>query len=229
MVLPPHWVAETGFVVLTLLYALVFRPYWVIIAAFYVMWRLFFTRYRQPVLAFLLLVLAYLVLQIVFMRFLEVGLTANRTVVNEGRAGVDVGSLITDPLPADPVLMVPNAMILFLWLLIPIPLLFTPSPFYFFSAAVIAFLWANPLIHFLRLSRSRASRVPEPGFAQSARITRRWRSASLLLAMVSVQAIFEPDYGSYLKHLTPMMPLFLALVPERTPASSLVNSANTLD
>ena len=38
--------------------------------------------------------------------------------------------------------------------------------------------------------------------------------------MVSVQAIFEPDFGSYLKHLTPLMPLFLTLVPLRTRGES---------
>ena len=39
------------------------------------------------------------------------------------------------------------------------------------------------------------------------------RAVALLLGLVVVQAIFEPDYGSYLKHLSPMLPLFLALLP----------------
>jgi hypothetical protein len=34
---------------------------------------------------------------------------------------------------------------------------------------------------------------------------------SVLWAMLTVQAIFEPDYGSYLRHLTPMLPLILGV------------------
>jgi hypothetical protein len=34
---------------------------------------------------------------------------------------------------------------------------------------------------------------------------------SVLWAVLTVQAIFEPDYGSYLRHLTPMLPLILAV------------------
>jgi hypothetical protein len=46
------------------------------------------------------------------------------------------------------------------------------------------------------------------------------RASALLVAVVSVQAIFEPDFGSYLKHLTPLMPLFLTLVPLRARGAS---------
>ena len=41
------------------------------------------------------------------------------------------------------------------------------------------------------------------------------RAVALLLALVIVQAIFEPDYGSYVKHIVPALPLFLALLPLR--------------
>jgi len=45
------------------------------------------------------------------------------------------------------------------------------------------------------------------------------RGCSLALAMVSIQAVFEPDYGSYLRHLTPLLPLllFVAVVSRHRP------------
>lgn len=212
MVLPAHWASEALFLVLTIVYAVLFRPYWVIIAAFYLLWRVLFKRYRHPVLVMAVVVLLYIMLQIAFSAVLGVGLTENRSAVNEGREGEDVGSLITDPLPDDPILMVPNALLSLLSLLVPVPLLLTGSPFHALSAAAITFLWVSALIPFLHHP---SSSTPGSANAQPSRETRRWRAASLLLAMVSVQAIFEPDFGSYLKHLTPMMPLFLTLVPLR--------------
>lgn len=35
---------------------------------------------------------------------------------------------------------------------------------------------------------------------------------SFLLALLTVQALFEPDYGSYLRHLTPVLPLLLCIL-----------------
>ena len=33
--------------------------------------------------------------------------------------------------------------------------------------------------------------------------------------MVTVQAVFEPDYGSYMKHIAPLLPLFVLVFAAR--------------
>jgi quinol-cytochrome oxidoreductase complex cytochrome b subunit len=115
--------------------------------------------------------------------------------------------------------MVPSAVLLLLGLLVPIQLFLSGNAFHILSGAMIAFLWITALAGILRAKhgpRAGAERdIHAPKKRDSNRSLRATRAAALLLAVVLVQAIFEPDFGSYLKHLTPLLPLFLTLVPLR--------------
>ena len=216
MVLPQSRLSELAFFALALVYAVAFRPYWAIVAVLYVVWRGILRRRRRPVTIVVAFVLLYLGLQLLFLYAFGVGLTDNRTAVNASRAGVDVGTLITDPLPSGPVFMTPNALLALVSLWFPVPLLLKPPAFHAVSAVVIGFLWCGTLPRIFGYGTQ--PRLAEPDGARTrmdGRALRAARAAALLLAVVSVQAIFEPDFGSYLKHLTPLMPLFLTLVPLR--------------
>ena len=206
------------------LYASYMRPYWGIVAVLYVAGRLLLPRLRGILVPLILVVVAYVGLQLVFNIMLGIPLSYARISVNELRAGINisVGSLIVDFLPDAGALQWLNAFLVFLSLVVPWPLLLGGSPTYVLIAVVLD----RPVAARVRqpapgadraLHRPRpACRPPEAARAPlSERAPRIERSIALLLALVVVQAIFEPDYGSYVKHLTPALPLFIALLPLR--------------
>lgn len=217
LVLPRHSAAEVLFVVAASGYAALFRQYWVLVVVFYVVWRVVLSKTRNPVPVLATVLLLYSLMEWVFRDVLGESLTGFREAVNTSRDGVAVSSLIVDPPIENGFSMVPSAVLLLLGLLIPVQLFLSGSVFHLLSGAMIAFLWMVMVTGVFGRTRGEGlgadfntdARAP---FA-SDRAIRRTRAASLLLAVVLVQAIFEPDFGSYLKHLTPLLPLFLTLVP----------------
>jgi hypothetical protein len=220
MTMPRRVVAEVFFVAAAVVYAVLFRPYWFLVAAFYVVWRVLLPKSRHPAVVALTLVLLYWLMELLFTNVLGVGLTDFREEVNDSRAGVEVASLITDPLSGDGTSMVPSAALTLLGLLFPVQLFLSGNLFHVFSGAMIAFLWISAGYGIFRARKGKEAAGPGNTYSLSktgaSRSLRATRAAALLLAVVSVQAIFEPDFGSYLKHLTPLLPLFLTLVPSHT-------------
>ena len=219
MTMPRHVVAELLFVMAAISYGALFRQYWFFVAAFYLVWRLLLTKTRNPAWMLAAVAVLYLLLEVTFQNVLGEGLTSFRELVNDSREGVPVASLIVDPLASNGFSMVPSAVLLLLGLLIPVQLFLSGNAFHILSGAMIAFLWLTAFAGILR-----AQRGPRAGGelglhartkTDANRTLRATRAAALLLAVVLVQAIFEPDFGSYLKHLTPLLPLFLTLVPLR--------------
>jgi hypothetical protein len=98
-----------------------------------------------------------------------------------------------------------NALCTLVLLVVPIPLAVTGSPVYLAFAGVMALLWITLLTVVRRGMRN-------GWFVFDVRLA---RAVSLLLAMVTVLAVFEPDYGSYIKHLTPVLPLFFFVLRAR--------------
>lgn len=220
MTMPRHVGAELCFLAAAITYGSLFRPYWFLVAAAYVLWRLLLTKTRSPLWILITAAALYGVLELAFQNFLGLHLTAFREVVNDSREGAFVASLIVDPLPAsDGFSAVLNAVLLLLGLLVPVQLFISGNAFHLLSGAMIAFLWVVAFAGIFgsrneTRTQSKADLHTQASFQRS-RSLRRARAASLLLAVVLVQAVFEPDFGSYLKHLTPLLPLFLTLVPLR--------------
>jgi hypothetical protein len=220
MTMPRHIGAELCFVAAAIGYGALFRQYWFFVAGFYIVWRFLLTKTRNPIWMLATAATLYWLLELTFQNVLGKGLTAFREVVNDSRVGATVASLIVDPLAAgDWPSMVPSAVLMLLGLLVPVQLFLSGNAFHMLSGAMIAFLWITAFTRILG-----AKRGPRAGAAvdlhtrtkmESNRSLRATRAAALLLAVVLVQAIFEPDFGSYLKHLTPLLPLFLTLVPLR--------------
>ncbi|MBT2535313.1 hypothetical protein [Arthrobacter sp. ISL-69] len=220
MTMPRHLGAELCFAAAVVGYGALFRQYWFFVAAFYLVWRLLLTKTRSPLWMLTAIAVLYWLLELTFQNVLGQGLTAFREAVNDSREGVPVASLIVDPLAAgDGFSMVPGAVLVLLGLLVPVQLFLSGSAFHILSASMIAFLWITAFAGILRAKRGpRAGAEPDVHARtkmDSNRSLRATRAAALLLAVVLVQAIFEPDFGSYLKHLTPLLPLFLTLVPLR--------------
>lgn len=219
LTMPRHVGAEILFVGAAIGYGALFRQYWFCVAAFYVVWRVLLAKTRNPLWILIAVAVLYSLLEIIFKNILGENLTSFRNLVNDSREGSAVASLIVDPLAGNGFSMVPSAMLLLLGLLVPVQLFLSGTAFHLVSGAMIAFLWITALTGILRSKRgSRAGSEPDlhpRTKMDSNRSLRATRAAALLLAVVLVQAIFEPDFGSYLKHLTPLLPLFLVLVPLR--------------
>lgn len=191
-------------------YGAALRPYWLIIGCLFLVWRVALSVARHPAWLLLVPVLAYVSLQAAFAIFLGDGLQSQREGLNGVRPDADsVASLIVSPLPDAPgpagVLAI---LVMVLLLLFPLPLLAIGSLYHLVSAALIAFFWLAVLIP---VARGHITGPREE--APSRALVVAQRSAALLFSLLMVQALFEPDYGSYFKHMTPVLPLVLALLP----------------
>src|SRR5699024_6096102 len=82
----------------------------------------------------------------------------------------------------------------------------------------IAFVKLLPLI-----SARSSVRWPRNDARQGAMLR---RGLALILALGAVQALFEPDYGSALRHFTPLMPLGIALIQSASAGSIRSASAH---
>lgn len=219
LLLPRRALAELALVGAMIAYAVTIRPYWWIVVVLYVFGRALLPRTRGlfPVLLFVLA--TYGCLQLVFNNVLGEALSFSRTAVNGLRADINisVGSLIVDFLPDQVALQWLNAFLVFLSLVVPWPLILGGSSVYLVMGVVLAALWGLVGWSILRIQRERRGDHRRTSrFAPFAeRTPRPERAVALLLALVVVQALFEPDYGSYVKHIVPFLPLFLALLPLR--------------
>lgn len=196
---------EVFIVLVCLGYGLAVRPYWLLTAAMFVGFLFLLRRTKNLILMFAAVLIVYLALEPIFQAVLGAGLEGQRVWVNDGRSGADVGSLIVSPIPeATGPLAAVSAGLMLLGLLVPAALFLSGSPYLVFSAALVSFLWIVVLHAVVK------GRVRDDGTGEG---RRRLRAAAMLFALVTVQALFEPDYGSYIKHLTPLLPLMLTLVP----------------
>lgn len=92
-----------------------------------------------------------------------------------------------------------NNTISFITLQFPLPLLMKLSPYYIGLGLVLGILWGG---FYSRIS-SMFKTVDKNHHDRLLRIF------AFVLAFSITQAFFEPDYGSSLKHLTPLLPLFM--------------------
>ncbi|GAB3497980.1 hypothetical protein [Amycolatopsis cihanbeyliensis] len=209
LVLMPRTVlAELAFVAAACLYAASLRQYWFLVAGLYVVLRVVLRRGRRPGWVPVVLLLALLAFAFGVELLLGKDLNAFRESVAQFRVNSpNAQSAIQDYLPADtPVLAAANAALTAVLLVVPVPLLLDFSVVYLGFSVVIAALWLGTVGSGLWRGMRRGWLVKD---------VRMSRAIALLLAMLTVQAVFEPDYGSYIKHLTPLLPLFLLLFVRR--------------
>lgn len=183
-----------------LTYGLLVRPYWTLVAALIPVVYLILRRFRHVLVIVLAIVVAYIVLAIAFQVFRGEALGATREWVNSGRADSPVATLISNPdFGTSPVAGVLAILVVAGFMLVPIPLFAMGSVYYLAAALAITVLWTVVAV---AIFSGRAMREPRTAWM-----------ASVLLSLFLVLVIFEPDYGSYLKHLTPFLPVFVALIP----------------
>ena len=122
-----------------------------------------------------------------------------RTSVNEVRLGDgSTATLIPRYVAGEGQLVgILNNLLTMVFMVIPMPLLALMRPYYLASALLIFALWANVFLGFRKLKVS----------------TNTWalRAFALMVGFLVAQGVFEPDYGSALRHLAPLVPAIILL------------------
>lgn len=183
--------------------AMYFRTYWFIVAAFYLAFRILLKK-LSPINALLGGALVGLAaLSLVFSVGLGLDLDHYRLRVNDSRVdGADAQTAIHPLVSFGGVLGgYVNALAVLISFVIPIPLVLKAQVFYLMIVAFCLALWI--FVFKSLLITWRVTGGP-PEYLH--------RMTSLLFAFTVVQSIFEPDYGSYIRHLSPMLPLMLGIV-----------------
>lgn len=185
-----------------LLYATVFRQYWYLIACLYLAARVFGLHKARARTTLILAITTIVATSFAASLALGQPVNAFRTEYNESRVGSqDAASSIPGYFPGNDWLSVAgDVFTTFIFLQAPIPLLLLGGVYYLFLAALIFWLWQ--LIALWQPGK-------RAGFG-----VRQQRVFALFASLLVVQSLFEPDYGSALRHLTPLMPLLLLLLGE---------------
>jgi hypothetical protein len=197
-----------------ILYGLVFRQYWLLIVGVYLIF-FFMARVRRfassSILFWLgLAILSFTIIALGYSLIVGRDLSSIRESINVFRIGsIDAKTLI-QPFLAGTSLgeSVVNAFLVFLGLLAPLPLLLLGSPQYVIASSFVGFLWIS---FFAKAKRASA------GLGAQDRIL---RISILAWSMAIVLAVFEPDYGSYLRHLTALLPLLIFVICSETESTS---------
>lgn len=208
-------VGEVVVVTSMLVYAEALRTYWFLVAGIFVVTKivLHFTNRRLVVL--LAAPIALLALALVVPLLTGQPSDFARTHVNESRgfevASTTIHQFVSLPQPFGSLV---NTELVLLTAVLPLPLLLRGGAYYYGSAAVFIVVWVAFFF----------------GASHVALGSRAMRGVVFVAAFVGTQALFEPDYGSLLRHLTPMFPIFclVALASSgiigRRPASSTAAS-----
>ncbi len=198
--------AELVPVAAMLLYAQSFRTYWFLVAGLYLVLRLALRARRGWTATLGVILVLYAGLSVVFPLIVGVDLDHYRLTVNEHRSTESVNTLIVQFLPGTgPVSGFVNSVLTFASFIVPIPLMLRGGAIYLVVALVLLALWGS-LVTVIRSARLRAPRgAPVLTAFQN-------RLFAAILAFLIVQSIFEPDYGSFLRHLTPMLIVAMCLL-----------------
>lgn len=190
-----------------LVYGYWVREYWMLVVAVYVMTSYLLPRMRRnrDLICYALALIAFL--SIVFRYGLGVTPHYFRHVINDSLV-TDRATMIIDPINSGNILFqILNIVIILVFLFVPLPLLLTGSVFHATTALAIALFWAV-------VFRNLLDRMRVGEFRNSWGSGVFTRCFSLIFAFTVTQAYFEPDYGSYLRHLVPLVPVALIMLLE---------------
>ena len=196
-----RWTA-LAWTVLAVMYAYYFRGYWYLVLYLY-LWLLLTGAYcKRPWQLFLTIVIGLLVITLAHEVLNGGSILKHREIVNAGREGNIYAKTLIKPLfeSSNPLTDWLNCALIWMQTLIPVKLLFSGSPQHLVSGLMM-------LTTFMLLFQAN-SRFWS-GDRQNAAI---YRGFCLFMSFTAVQSCFEPDYGSMLKHMTPLLPLAIAFI-----------------
>ena len=205
------------------LYGVLLRPYWLLVAALAVAFVVLERRrplrwWRLAAITVAFLLAASLAYHVAF----GAPLQEIRLAVNEGRSAEDTASIITAAFSGAGVVGdVLGSLLVLITLVLPVPLLLTGQSIHAMYAVAILGIWATFALTAWTLrrarvevadSRRRSARRPAPDQQREHDRGVAIQCVYLLIAFLAVQAIFEPDFGSYVRHLSAVIPVMALLV-----------------
>ena len=195
------WVIEATWIALVLLYAGFVRQYWFLVLVLYLAFRILIPRVRTAWLLIPVILVGFAAMAVVFDMVLGAELTFFRSDINNA-LDIDRSTRIDDLIPGDalPVQWL-NAVVMLLAIAFPVTLVLSGEPLQMVTGLFIAMCWVLVAIRSPRVVGKAGPGVIPLAF---------------LLAFLMVQSVFEPDFGSYLRHITPQLPLFLTLFAATT-------------
>lgn len=187
---------EVAWIVLALVYAAFLRQYWFLVVGIFLAFRIASPRLKSPWLLLPMIMIGFAIMIVVFQVAFGAPLTFFRVDINKV-LDFDRSTQIDDLISGTSfTAQWINAGVMMLALAFPVSLLASGQPVQLIAGGFLALCWMLTVIR----ARHVTGR-PGPGTLPLA----------FLLSFLMVQTVFEPDFGSYLRHITPQLPVFLAL------------------
>jgi hypothetical protein len=177
-------------------YAFAFRSYWFLVLAVFFITRLFLVLNPKRLLAFI--PIFFIVFAIVYLRISGQNISAIRESVNLVRGVGEAQTMIVPYIIGESALLQGlNNLVTFLFLVVPIPLFLILKPFYIILGTLITMFF----YYFL-------------SFYWKNRNDKEYRNIfSFIFSQILVLSLFEPDYGSFVRHISPLFPfIFVCIV-----------------
>jgi len=185
--------------VFALLYAYYFRSYWFITVPLFWTVKLFMARKPKLLLAFI--PIFFFVISFVYNYIFGTSLSMIRYLTNLNRDAETAQTAIATYIKGSNfALEAANFFVSLLFLIVPIPLLLLGKPFYVILTILIVVFFYN----FIKL------------YVKEYKNTEYTNIFSFIIAFILVQSLFEPDYGSFVRHLSPLYPLIFVCVAKNT-------------
>lgn len=188
---------EALFLGLAVAYGVGVRQYWVLIVALYLFYRLLAPKLNRFVVFFITLVPLLAFTSLVFRYVLNVNLHYYRTSVIENLS-VTPGSVIVDPVAGASIWAdLVNGVFSVITLAFPVPLIFASEsqlPVFLVIAAIWGLVFGVCVVRHRQIGTSLN------------------RHVAFVFAYLVVLSLFEPDYGSYLRHLSAVLPVILSII-----------------
>jgi hypothetical protein len=202
VVAPVSRAGNSTLLLFMLLYAQFFRSYWYLIVLVFIALYVLNIRKLRLVVTIGAIVLGYLILTYSFPLVLDRNIGSYRESVNVYRLNSENARTMINPVleGSGYISEFGNTVLSWLYLQAPIPLFQIGTVYHLCLGLIILFVWTA---FWICCWRSWRSDYREP-----------WvnRSLCLVLAYVMVQGVFEPDYGSALRHLTPLLPVLCLVI-----------------
>lgn len=184
--------------ILVLIYAYFFRMYWLlVISSFWVIKLYFIKSIPRLIIA---IVGFFFTIALLFELVLGISLSSFRDAANMIRTEDEAQTMIQTYITGEAFVTEGfNAIVTLFFLIIPIPLFLFLKPFYVLMFFLIAFIF----YYFFKFLRKNIEDISYQNVY------------SLIISMLLVQSLFEPDFGSFLRHLSPFYPLLFIFLTKK--------------
>lgn len=188
---------------IALIYSCYFRHYWFLVIFDFIILYMIFSYIKNIYFLLFTVVMSLLCLILVFNFILNVSIDYYRLSVNEFRIDSSAANTLIYPFIDGDNLLIQflNIIITLFALTIPFPLLLLGTFFHLINFFMISTIF----VKFIRTLQSMMVSKDLIPISHKKYIC-------FIVSFITIQTIFEPDYGSYIRHLTPIFPLMIVLM-----------------